>query len=103
MTIVGDGKQTRDFTHVSDIVAANIAAMDISNGNGETYNVGTGTSYSVLDIANMIGGDYVHIEERPGESRYTMADNSKLQNNMKWAPKVNVSDWILQFKKEYNI
>lgn len=103
MTVVGDGLQTRDFTHVSDIVAANIAAMDISKGGGEIYNVGTGTSYSVLDIVEMINGEHKHIEERPGEARYTNADNSKLQSNLNWKPKMKVADWISKYKMENDI
>ena len=56
MTIVGDGLQRRDFTHVADVVEANILAAMSDNPDvlGETFNVGTGTNHSVLELAMMI-------------------------------------------------
>lgn len=57
MTITGDGEQTRDFTHVRDIVRANILAMESSNvGKGEVINVGAGRNVSINDLAKLIGG-----------------------------------------------
>ena len=62
MTIVGDGEQTRDYTHVSDVVAANIAAMNAPKEvSGELFNIGTGTRYSVNDIAKLVGGEVTYI------------------------------------------
>ena len=98
MTIVGNGEQTRDFTHVSDVVAANIAAMQTELGGGEVYNVGTGTSYTILEIASIIGGNYTFIPERPGECRYISADNSKINNKLNWQPTVNLRNWINNYK-----
>jgi len=94
ITIVGDGLQTRDFTHVSDVVNANIAATKCTEGFGEIYNIGTGLQTSVLDLAKMIGGKYLHIDERPGECRFTQADITKANNILKWQPKVNLEDWL---------
>ena len=55
LTIVGDGEQRRDFTHVRDVVRANIAAAErASDISGEIINVGTGTNHSVNQVANMI-------------------------------------------------
>ena len=58
LTIVGDGNQRRDFTHVSDVVRANImesATKEVdSEAFGEVYNIGTGTNYSINQIARMI-------------------------------------------------
>ena len=55
MTVVGDGLQRRDFTHVSDVVRANIMAAENNNvGDAEVMNIGTGTNHSVLDLAKMI-------------------------------------------------
>ena len=98
MTIVGKVEQTRDFTHVSDVVAANIAAMQTELGGGEVYNVGTGTSYTILEIASIIGGNYTFIPERPGECRYISADNSKINNKLNWQPTVNLRNWINNYK-----
>jgi len=96
MTIVGDGNQTRDYTHVSDVVSANIAAMETNNklATGELFNVGTGTNYSVNDIARMIGGDTTFIPPRLGEARHTLADISKINRLLNWKPLVKLEDWI---------
>ena len=61
MTVVGDGKQTRDYVHVSDVVEANILAMDANNCGGEVFNIGCTKRYSVLDLAQMVGGVYADI------------------------------------------
>lgn len=96
MTIVGDGLQRRDFTHVDDVVSANILAATTENelAFGEIFNVGTGKNHSILEIAKFIGGDFVHIEKRPGESRETLADNSKIKKYLGWEPTVGFFDWL---------
>jgi len=94
ITIVGDGLQTRDFTHVSDVVNANIAATKCTEGFGGIYNIGTGLQTSVLDLAKMIGEEYLHIDERPGECRFTQANISKANDILKWTPKVKLKDWL---------
>ncbi len=98
MTVVGDGLQTRDYTHVSDVIKANIAAMTTSKGVGEVHNIGTGQSYSVLDIVEMVGGSHVHIPPRPGESRHTKADVSRALENLGWSPTISLKEWIAQQK-----
>ena len=92
MTINGDGSQRRDFTYVGDVVNANIAATECTEGFGEIYNIGTGNQISVLDLTSMIGGQYVHIDERPGECRFTQADITKSNKVLKWNPKVQLED-----------
>tara|TARA_R110000824_G_scaffold240980_1_gene429638 strand:+ start:11022 stop:11921 length:900 start_codon:yes stop_codon:yes gene_type:complete len=98
MSIVGDGLQRRDFTHVSDVVKANILAAKTEDKSayGEVFNVGTGTNRSVLEIAQMIGGPYHHISERPGEARDTLADNAKIRRILGWEPTIDIEDWIEQ-------
>lgn len=86
MTIVGDGEQRRDFTHVDDVVEANIRAATYSDVVGETINVGTGTNHSVLEIAKRIDGEVKHIPARKGESRVTLADTSKINSLLKFTP-----------------
>lgn len=97
LTIVGDGEQRRDFTHVSDVVNANIMAA-ISNPEsdafGKVYNVGTGKNYSVNELANMISDNKININPRPGESKETLANNSKIFNTFGWLPKVSIDTWI---------
>ena len=96
MTIVGDGKQRRDFTYVKDIARANILASDLSNKKvvGELMNLGTGTNHSVVEIKDLIGGDFVHIEARLGEAKETLADNSKAKRLLEWVPEQDFAEWI---------
>ena len=96
MTIVGDGLQRRDFTHVADVVEANILAAMSDNPDvlGETFNVGTGTNHSVLELATMIGKDLVHIPERPGEARTTLANIDKIRSMLGWEPVVTLEGWL---------
>jgi len=98
LTIVGNGLQRRDFTHVSDVVSANIAAAETNNKDaiGEVFNVGTGKNYSVIDIANMIHHNQINISPREGESQTTLADISKIKNMIGWEPRVDIQDWIKQ-------
>jgi len=96
MTIVGPGDQRRDFTHVSDVVAANILAADLENKRaiGQIFNIGTGINYSILDLADMIGGEKTFLPPRPAEARISLADNSKARQLLKWAPQVCLREWI---------
>ena len=95
MTIVGDGEQTRDYIHVSDVVEANIAAMFADDRvSGEILNVGTGKRHTVNDIARMIGGDYTFVSPRLGEARHTQANISKTICMLNWNPKTKLEEWI---------
>ena len=91
LTIVGDGKQTRDFVHVSDVAAANILVSE-SDATG-VYNVGTGIEYSVNQIADMISDVQRNIPPRVGEARRSLADSSKLQS-LGWKPQIKLEDWV---------
>ncbi len=95
LTIVGDGQQTRDFVHVSDIVDANIkvAITDVDKY-GEVYNVGTGISHSIKTIASMISDKQIHLPPRPAESRFSKANINKIKSTYGWSPKVNLETWI---------
>jgi len=94
LTIVGDGTQRRDFTHVSDIVEANILALSMSDGFGEVYNIGYGKNYSILEIASMISDKIEFIPPRPGEVDQTLSNTDKFKSKTKWDPKVSLNDWI---------
>jgi UDP-glucose 4-epimerase len=97
LTIVGDGNQRRDFTHVSDVVKANVMAA-ISNPDseafGQVYNVGTGTNHSINQIARMISNNVINLPPRPGESRITLANNKKINKIFGWNPEVKLENWI---------
>ena len=97
LTIVGDGEQRRDFTHVSDIVSANVlaATKDVSDEcYGKLYNVGNSVNYSINEIANAISNNQKNIPPRIGEARTTLADNTRLKTTFGWDPKVNLMEWI---------
>jgi len=94
LTVVGDGSQRRDFTHISDIVEANIIASEVSSGFGEVYNIGYGNNYSILEIANMISNDVKFIPSRIGEVQETLASNSKFKDLTGWIPKVSLMKWL---------
>ena len=96
MTIVGSGEQKRDFTHVKDVIEANILAADLNNKKiiGELFNIGTGKNYSILEIKNFIGGDFIHIPPRKGEARITLANTEKAKDLLGWTAEIKLQDWI---------
>jgi UDP-glucose 4-epimerase len=95
LTIIGDGYQTRDFVHVSDVVNANVLASqkDVDRY-GEVFNVGTGLGTKIEDIADLISSYQIKIAERPGEVLHSRADISKIKNTFGWNYSKNVLDWI---------
>ncbi len=95
LTVVGDGSQVRDFTHVSDVVEANLLMIKGNLvRNGEVYNVGSGKSFSILDIANSISTNIVHLPPRQAEAKASMANIDKIRNDYGWEPKMNLMSYI---------
>ena len=92
-TVVGDGTQSRDFTFVTDVVNALVMAAesDVSN---EVMNVGSGNTYSVNRLVELLGGNVVYIPKRPGEPDCTQADISKIKKMLGWEPKVSFEEGI---------
>lgn len=92
LTITGDGEQRRDFTHVDDIVDGLVlAANDIFF---YYYELGRGKNYSVNEIAEAFGGPIKYIDERPGEMRETLCEDTKASDILGWNPKRDVIDFI---------
>lgn len=89
LTVVGDGQQTRDFTYVTDVVAALIAAAQ-SKESGKIYNVGSGQTVSVNRLVELLGGEKIYIPKRPGEPDCTFADISKIRQAFSWEPKISI-------------
>lgn len=103
MTITGDGLQTRDFTHVRDIVRANIlAARSARVGKGEVINIGTGQNASIAHVAELIGGPIEYIPARL-EPHDTIADNSLAKKLLGWEPSVSLEEGIAELKREFYI
>ena len=101
LTIVPDGEQRRDYTHVSDVVSANILASTVKlESYGQVFNVGTGTNYSVNELADMISTNTTMIEPRLGEARVTLANIDKIKKVLGWNPKIRLEDWVLSCKKQ---
>lgn len=101
MTITGDGLQSRDFTHVRDVVAANLLAMENPKvGKGEVFNIGAGKNATVNDIAKLIGGSVEYIPARM-EPKHTLADNTRARTILGWNPTVVLEKGIEELKKMY--
>jgi UDP-glucose 4-epimerase len=93
LTVVGDGEQKRDFTHVYDICEGLIKLSE-GKWNGEVFNLGTGKNYSINELVEMFECEKVYLPARPGESRETKADISKTIKMVGWKPRYNLKDYI---------
>ena len=93
LTVVGDGTQTRDFTYVTDVAAGFVRAAE-SSIIGEAMNVGSGNHYSVNHLAQLLGGDVVHIPKRPGEPDCTFADVGKIEKLLDWRAGVSFEQGV---------
>ena len=92
-TVVGDGTQTRDFTFVTDVVNALVMAAESGLSN-DVLNVGSGNTYSVNRLVELLRGEVVHIPKRPGEPDCTWADISKIRKLLVWEPKVSFEEGV---------
>jgi UDP-glucose 4-epimerase len=96
--INGNGRQTRDFVYVDDIVEANLAAMGQESQG--TYNVGTGTETSVNELFRMLAGitgtssKEVHGPAKSGEQMRSVVDPSKIKQELNWDPKVDLAEGL---------
>ena len=96
LTVVGDGLQRRDFTYAGDIVSGLILASEkLSN---EEYQLGSGTDYSILEIAKMFSDDIKFVEPRKGDRKYSKANIQDTYNKLAWTPKFNLIKWINNIK-----
>ena len=93
LTIVGDGKQTRDFIHVNDLVSGLLKAAKKSKP-GEVYNIGGGKEVSVNHIAKLIGGKKTFIPKRPGEPERSLACIKKIKKKLFWKPKISIEKGV---------
>ena len=100
-TVVGNGKQTRDFTYVSDVVNAFYMASK-KNTNSKVFNVGSGKTISINKIVEILGGKKIYIPKRPGEPDCTFADIRLIKKELKWSPKINIETGIKLLINEIN-
>ena len=96
ITVEGDGTQTRDFVHVDDIVEANLLAAATDEAAGETFNIGTGDSIEIRELAETIRdvtdstADIVHVDSRPGDIDHSEADISKARDVLGFEPTYDI-------------
>lgn len=97
-TVVGNGEQTRDFTYVTDVADAfyTAAMSDIEN---ETFNVGSGGTYSVNRLCELLKGEITYIPKRPGEPDCTFADTTKIKKCLNWEAKITLEEGVEKILK----
>jgi len=103
LTITGDGRQTRDFTHISDVVKANLLAIKSKKvGRGEVINIGAGNNVSIKHLAALVGGPVEFVEARL-EPKHTKADNRKAKELLGWEQKISLEEGLKQLKKHLGL
>jgi UDP-glucose 4-epimerase len=93
LTVVGDGKQTRDFIHVEDLINAFIKITKSRLVN-KIYNLGSGKETSINKIANLFGGKKAFIPKRPNEPKRSLANISKIKKDINWKPRITIQEGI---------
>ena len=99
ITVNGDGEQTRDFVHISDVVRANLLAAE-TDAVGEAFNVGTGETVTIRELAetirDVVGSDseIVHRDPRPGDIDQSQADISKIEAQLGYEPTMSLTDGL---------
>lgn len=102
ITIFGDGMQTRDFVHVDDVVQANMKAAK-NQGTSGAFNVASGTSIRILDLANAVNGHVaapvaIHYgPERAGDVSHSLADISAARHAFGYEPTVAMQPGLTQY------
>ena len=106
LEVHGDGLQSRDFTYIDNVVQGNVRAMETPGVGGEVFNIACNTRHSLLDIAEAIGRflgrtlERRHVASRAGDVKHTLADISKAQSRLGYAPTVDFAEGM-QLTCEY--
>lgn len=106
ITVEGDGKQTRDFVHVDDIVQANLLAATSDAAVGESFNIGTGESITIRQLAETIqdvtgtNSDIVHVDPREGDIEQSRADITKAREVLGFEPRYSINDGLANYLGE---
>ncbi|WP_231186436.1 NAD-dependent epimerase/dehydratase family protein [Haladaptatus sp. DYF46] len=102
ITVDGDGKQTRDFVHINDVVRANLLAATTDHV-GEAYNIGTGVSVTIQELAETIhdisasSSEIVHLDPRPGDITKSKADIAKATEKLGYEPTIPINEGLSSF------
>jgi UDP-glucose 4-epimerase len=100
LLITGDGSQKRDFIHVADLAKANYHAAIHEGKLNTAFNIGKGSTISVMDLARKISTGYEFIPKREGEAEITFADISKATNILNWKPEQELEVYLKQALNE---
>ncbi|MDS0295350.1 GDP-mannose 4,6-dehydratase [Halogeometricum luteum] len=107
LVIYGDGKQTRDFTYIQDIVDANMRLLHQEGVGGETLNIGSSDNISIRELAEYVVSetdtdvDIIHEDARDGDSRHTHADISKAEQLIGYDPEYGIRQGVQEFINWY--
>lgn len=100
LTILGDGEQTRAFCFVSDVVRANISAMESQKvKGGEVINIGAEKSNSINYLVGLIGGEKKYLPARAGDMLHTQANTLLAKELLDWQPKITLEEGVELTKK----
>ena len=98
ITIVGDGNQRRDFTHVVDIVDGLYRVGTSNEKHEDAWELGTGTNYSILEVYEMFkekfGSTKIHVEDQKGNYRITLRENNDAIDRLGWSPENRLKNYI---------
>jgi nucleoside-diphosphate-sugar epimerase len=106
-TVFGNGEQSRDFTHVDNVVHANLAAMDAPGVSGKVYNIAAGVKTTLNELIghlqDLMGTDVepVHDTPRPGEVKHSVADLARARDELGYAPEVGLRDGLSRTIEHY--
>ena len=98
LTVVEPGEQSRDFTHINDIVSGVVLAAE--KGRQDEYPLGTGISHKIIDVAKMFNHTHVMISERRGERFYGKAIPSLTYQHLGWEANIKLEDYIVNLIKK---
>ena len=102
LTIIGDGKQSRDFVYVTDVARAFFLAS-LTTHIHQRFNIGGGNPQEICHLADLIGGEKVYVPKRPGEPDVTFADISKARSKLNWTPEVSFEIGVLKMLENINL
>ena len=99
ITIVGDGEQRRDFTHVDDIVSALILVAEGISTHEDAWELGTGLNYSINEVYGFFKEKFPNIEsvylpDQPGNYRKTLRENDDMLDKFGWKPTDKLKEYI---------
>jgi len=110
LVIFGDGKRSRDFVHVQDVVKANMLALRVKGVEGETFNIATGVATTInqlastlLEITNKSCLKVVHSKPRKGDVKHSVGDNSKAKKKLQYNVKFSLKEGLKELVDSYGI